>query len=263
MLQLRKSVRLAAIQRPFRQSLEVAAQLGATAVEIDARNEIRPQDLSQTGMRQIRKWLADYQLQVALVTYPTRRGFHVAEDLQRRIDGAKSAFQLAGQLNCRTVSLTSQPLPTVDNTESFSCLIEAFTDLANFSWRSGAWGAVRTTGDTWESYLAVMQRLPEHGLGIDFDPAAFAMNGQDAVVAMKNIGSRVMHFRARDASRDHALGRGLEVPLGRGTVDFPALLAALEEHQYQGFLTVDRQTTAESALVDLAQSFTYLENLFG
>ncbi len=263
MLQLKKSVRLEALQRPFRQSLELAAQLGACAVEINARTELRPQDLSQTGLRQIRKWLDDYQLKVALISYPTRRGYHVSEDLQRRLDGARAALTLAGQFQCRTVSLTSHPLPAAEDLDSRDRLVEALTDLANFSWRAGAWGALRTGAESTDNLQSILQQLPEHGLGIDFDPAGLVIGGQDAVAAMRQLGARVMHFRARDATRDFAAGRGLEVPMGRGSVDFVALLGALEEHQYQGYLTVDRQTTAESAAVDLAQSFEYLDNLFG
>ena len=98
-------------------------------------------------------------------------------------------------------------------------------------------------------------------IGIDFDPAAMTINGFDVTQGMKLLGSSVIHFRARDAVHDLSLGRGLEVQLGRGSVDLPALLAILEEHNYNGFFTVDRDSDAEPVL-HCTQAVEYLSRLF-
>ncbi len=57
-------VQIASLRMPLKQALPRIASMGANAVEIDARGEIRPRNLSQTGLRQIRKWLDDYNLKV-------------------------------------------------------------------------------------------------------------------------------------------------------------------------------------------------------
>ncbi len=43
-----------------------------------------------------------------------------------------------------------------------------------------------------------------------------------------------------------ARGRGLDVPLGRGSVDYPALLGSLEERGYRGYFTIQRDATEKS-----------------
>jgi sugar phosphate isomerase/epimerase len=70
----------------------------------------------------------------------------------------------------------------------------------------------------------------------------------------------VVHFHATDATRDPALGRGLEVPLGQGNAEIPELLAVLEEQQYRGYITVARHDSA-SPLADVQQALTFLRNL--
>ena len=70
-----------------------------------------------------------------------------------------------------------------------------------------------------------------------------------------------MNFRARDGVRDLSLGRGLEVQLGRGSVDLPGLLGLLEENRYQGYITIERDSESEP-VVQCAQSIEYLDNLF-
>ena len=60
--------------------------------------------------------------------------------------------------------------------------------------------------------------------------------------------------------RDLARGRGLEVPLGSGTVDFPELLGILEEHRYGGYLTIDRQGS-DNAVTEVAQVIQFLNSM--
>jgi sugar phosphate isomerase/epimerase len=50
------------------------------------------------------------------------------------------------------------------------------------------------------------------------------------------------------------------VALGRGSAEFPELLAALEEHQYRGFITVSRRNS-DAPLTDIRQALEFLTNL--
>ena len=59
--------------------------------------------------------------------------------------------------------------------------------------------------------------------------------------AVEALGPRILHVHARDGVRDLARGRGLEVPLGRGSADFPGLLGALENFSYRGYFTIARE----------------------
>jgi sugar phosphate isomerase/epimerase len=109
----------------------------------------------------------------------------------------------------------------------------------------------------------LLKQLPHAAVGVDFDPAELLLYGHSPVDTMRAIASRVSHFRARDGVRDLALGRGVEVQLGRGSVDFPQLLGMLEEQAYAGYLTVERRESSGNALVECGQALEYLSNLFG
>jgi sugar phosphate isomerase/epimerase len=69
-----------------------------------------------------------------------------------------------------------------------------------------------------------------------------------------------MHVHATDGVRDLARGRGLEVHLGRGSVDFPALLGVLAERGYRGYFTVQRDG-ADDPMIELGQAVQYLRSL--
>ena len=68
------------LRQPLRQALVTASRLGATGVEIDARHELRPSDLSRTGLREFHKLLGDLNLRVSAVAFPTRRGYDDPDD---------------------------------------------------------------------------------------------------------------------------------------------------------------------------------------
>src|SRR6185436_5644226 len=98
MLQIKLAVELASLRLPLKKGLLTARELGAEAVEIDLRNELTPDDLSRTGVRQLRKMLDDLNLRISAVAFRTRRGYAALEDLEARIDATKRAMQTAYEL---------------------------------------------------------------------------------------------------------------------------------------------------------------------
>ncbi|MCG8585263.1 MAG: sugar phosphate isomerase/epimerase, partial [Pirellulales bacterium] len=72
--------------------------------------------------------------------------------------------------------------------------------------------------------------------------------------------THIQHVYANDAVRDLAQGRGVEVQLGRGTVDYPEVLGALEERGYKGYFTVVRHDAADPA-TEVGQAIEYLRNI--
>ena len=66
---VRIGIQTRSLRQPLRQALVTAARLGADGVEIDARNEVVPAEMSATGMRQFRKLLDDLVFAESLRTH--------------------------------------------------------------------------------------------------------------------------------------------------------------------------------------------------
>ncbi len=260
MLQLRLGIELASLKLPLKQALLMARDLRAEAVEIDLRNELSADELSQTGIRQIRKVLEDLNLRISAVNFRTRRGYNVAADLEARVDATKRAMRQAYELGTGVVINHIGRVPAESDEASLQLLVDVFTDLGRYGQRVGAILAAETGTESGETLAHLIARLPPGSLGVDFNPANLILNGHEARPAIKALGPHVVHFHATDATRDPALGRGLPVPLGQGNADIPELLAALEEQQYRGYITVARHDSA-SPLADIKQALTFLRNL--
>jgi sugar phosphate isomerase/epimerase len=106
----------------------------------------------------------------------------------------------------------------------------------------------------------LIARLPPGSIGVDFNPASLILHGHSPREAINALAAHVLHVHATDATRDVALGRGIEVPLGQGNAEFPELLGVLEEHQYRGYITVARRDSS-APTDDVRQALTFLRNL--
>lgn len=259
MLQIRVGVELASLRQPFRQALLTARELGAEAVEIDVRTQLRPEELSHTGVRHVRKMLEDLNLRVCAVTYRTRRGYQVLEDLEARLDATRRAMQLAYDLGTNVVINHVGRVPP-DTDPARGTLVQALADLGRHGQRVGAMLAAETGAESGADLAALIASLPPGSIGVDFNPAGLILNGHSPRQAIGPLARYVLHLHATDATRDLALGRGVEVPLGQGNAELPEILAALEEQQYRGYITVARHDTA-SPRADLAQAIQFLRNL--
>jgi sugar phosphate isomerase/epimerase len=258
-LQIRVGVELASLQLPFKRALLIARELGAEAVEIDARDQLRPEDLSHTGVRHLRKLLDDLNLRVCAVTFRTRRGYAVLDDLEARLDATRRALKLAYDLGASVVVNHIGRIPAAESPAA-STLVQALADLGRYGQRVGATLAAETGTESGADLAALIAQLPLGSIGVDFNPASLILNGHSPREAIAALAPYVLHLHATDATRDLAAGRGMEVPLGQGNAELPEILAALEEQQYRGYITVSRHQTT-SPRTDLQQAIQFLRNL--
>ena len=102
------------------------------------------------------------------------------------------------------------------------------------------------------------------------------VTGDDPVQAVHNLKKYIVHTHAKDGikllDKDPEIIYGLrpddsalvtdaafeEVPLGTGSVPFPAYLKALEEIGYKGFLTIEREVGDDPA-ADIALAVKFLQ----
>lgn len=257
---LKVAIQLAGLRQPFRKALHTAAQLGAGAVEIDARSDLQPQQLSGTGLREVRNLLDELNLRVSAIGFATRRGYDVPDELERRVEATKAAMKMAYDLGARVVVNQVGRVPGESSGRQWDQLLQVLTDLGNYGHHVGAFLAAQTGSESGPDLERLLAALPPGAIGVDLDPGNLIINGFSATEAAELLGARVLHVHARDAVRDLARGRGLEVPLGRGTADFPALLGILEERSYRGYFTVARQN-AEDPLHEIGSAVKYLRSL--
>ena len=257
---LKIGVELACLRVPLRKALHIAAELGADAVEIDARGEASPRQLSGTGLRQLRKMLDDLRLKVAAVSFRTRRGYDSMADLGPRIEATKAAMELAHGLGTTVVVNRVGLIPSDTNSDGWRLLVEVLDELGRHGNRVGATLAAETGSESGEQMGRLLDHLPEGYLSVDFNPGDLVAGGFDPIETLTPLGPHVIHVHATDGICDRAALRGSQVPVGQGSVDFPAVLASLDEHRYTGYFTMQHAGGNDTA-AELGRTIQYLRRI--
>jgi len=245
---------------PLRRALVMAGKLGADGVEIDLRTELPLADLTQTAVRQFRRLLEDNRLSLSAVSYPTRRGYEHADDLERRVQGTHRAMKAAADLGARVViNRAFGQLPEADEPDR-TVLVQSLLSLAREGARVGALFAATTTGTPVEQLAELLAEVPEGTLGVSLHPANLLASGQTPVDVLDPLASRVLHVHANDAVRDFGSSKVVSTELGRGAADIPALVASLAARDYTGWYTLERSDSPDPE-TEFTNAVEYLRTL--
>lgn len=330
MAELKTAVRLDCIggvranAASLRKALLTVASMGATSVELCGRRLVDVSQLSDTGVRTLRKMLDDLNLQIASIRFPTRYGFDRVEDLDQRVDATKVAMRTAYRLGAPLVVNQIGPVPkppvrqqagtsssrdestSVQSGEALhlgqmpisgemppaGMSVEQAAQWALSSQASGGEGSQGITDPRWDIMRSVLDDLGRYGakvgaffaaetgtepgahlaelidtsaeayVAVALNPGQLIINRYSVSEAVSALGDRIRIVNAVDGVLDLSAGRGVAVPVGQGTADFPSLIGQLEDIPYRGPFVVGRpQMDEDTATAELAQSVSYLRNL--
>lgn len=260
-------VKTLCFQQPLRKALDTAGRIGADGIELDLRTELPLAECSQSAIRQIRKLLEDRRLGVAATAFPTRRGLADPNDLEGRLAALQQAMQVAAQLGSQTLLTPLGPLPAFDddetsdkNNEVRDRLLDSLTALAREGERTGVWLTLNIGGTDAKSIDALLDSLLKETLRVSFHPGDQLAAGHDLEATIDVLGPAIQYLHAVDTVRDLGQRKTIEVELGRGSVDFPNVLAQLEAYRFQGWATVSR-TEGDNVLGDLENAVAYLNQV--
>ncbi len=248
----------AACQLPIRQAIDAVGSSGASGVMFDLRDEVKQQELGETGRRQLLHYLQERNLKLGACTFTLRRALIDPELLDARIEAVKQAMSFAWELGSRVLTLRLGQLPATDDAAAQDQLRFILRDLAGHANRVGVVPTLMTSADA-KALSSLLNEIKEGPLGVEVDPAALVLARRSPTDWMRELHASIEHIQIRDALRDVG-GLGKEVAVGRGEVDWDEVAALLQEMDYRGWLTVIRNT-GDDPLTDMTRGITYLKNL--
>lgn len=257
MSRLKLGVRLESLGLPVRRGLAEVARLGVGGVQVDAAGDLSPRNLSQTGRRAFRHLLRTHNLELAALSCPLRRGLDTATDQDARIEHVRNAMSLSFDLGARVTVVQAGQVPDQPETPRGQLLSEALLALARHGDRTGTVLAMETGLESGEALAHFLDRFDTASLGANVDPANLLVNGFDPYASTRALGRYVRHVQARDARRAGTSRAAQEVPVGHGDIEWMEFLSVLEEIEYRGWLTVEREE-GTSRLADVADGVTFL-----
>ena len=264
---------------PFKESMEKCADMGADGVQIYAvQGEMAPENLTTSLIAEKRSIIDGCGLEVsALCGDLGGHGFAIKEENKWKIEKSKRIVDLALEMGSTIVTTHIGVIPEDKLSESYQVMQQACNELAEYAQSNGAFFAIETGPEPAEQLKEFLDSLDSKGVAVNLDPANFVMvTDDDPIRAVYTLKDYVVHTHAKDGIMikktdpkiiyDYFAEGGIgdlrleeyfkEMPLGQGVVNFDAYLKALNEIEYNGYLTIEREVGANPAAdIQLAIDF--------
>lgn len=242
-------------------AIEIAAKIGAQGLQMYSTTGVNsPENLKGQARKDLLAFVKDHGLVFSAICGDLGRGFGNKERNPELIEKSKRILDFAKDMETDVVTTHIGVVPSDPNHDRYKIMQEACHELAEYADSVNAHFALETGPETSDILKGFLDSLNSTGVGVNLDPANLVMvAGDDPVTAVHNLKDYIVHTHAKDGNMLHRVNPEIvygitprpedlknisffeEVPLGTGSVNFPAYLKALEEIGYRGFLTVERE----------------------
>ena len=260
-------------------AIRKAAAIGANGIQMySTSGENAPENLSAQARRDLLREVKDNGLVFSALCGDLGHGFGNAELNPQLIEKSKRIIDLAKELETDVVTTHIGVVPSDPGHPRYKIMQEACFTLAAYADSVDAHFAIETGPETSLVLKNFLDSLNSTGVAVNLDPANLRMvTGDDPVQAVYNLRRYIVHTHAKDGNKlrdgnpeyiygvTHPIPVEVqntryfeEVPLGTGSVDFPAYLKALEDIGYKGFLTIEREA-GEDPAADIKTAYDFLK----
>lgn len=269
---------LESFKLPRSEAIKAAADLGAQGIQMYAtKGENAPENLNASQRKALLDEVKSNGLVFSALCGDLGKGFGNKELNPELIEKSKRIVDLALDLNTNIVTTHIGVVPADKSIDRYKIMQEACFELATYADSVGAHFAIETGPETSANLKEFLDALGSTGVAVNLDPANLRMvTGDDPVEAVYNLKKYIVHTHAKDGNKladalpeyiygvlhpipEEIANQKLfeEVPLGTGSVDFPAYLKALEDIGYKGFLTIEREV-GDTPQKDIKTAFDFL-----
>jgi len=231
---------------PVRQGIEKAAELGARCFQVyTTRGELLPDNLTREGRREFKRFYQGLGLELSALCSDFFTGFVEADRNPERIAMTKPQIDLAADLEVGIITTHIGVIPEDESDPVWNTVTRALEEIGRYAESRGVVFATETGPEPGPVLARLIERLQTEAVRVNFDPANLIIYGFDLWEAVDALGRYVVHTHAKDALRGPGGGRGKEVPVGEGEVDWPRYVAALRSAGYDGAYVIEREGGAD------------------
>lgn len=182
-----------------------------------------------------------------------------------RLEALKRASDFAKAVGIGSITTHVGFIPESPHDPLYTKVLIAIRIIAEHCKNNGQNFCFETGQETPVTLLRTIEEVGLDNLGINLDPANLLMYGKgNPIDALDVFGKYVQGIHAKDGEYP-TCGRklGLEKPLGKGRVNYPAFVEKLKEIGYTGALTIEREISGEQQIIDIKKAREYLLSLLG
>ncbi|HUO10843.1 MAG TPA: sugar phosphate isomerase/epimerase family protein [Phycisphaerae bacterium] len=218
-----------------RAAFGVAAEAGYGGVSFATNHaELTPDELGQSGRRDLKRILAGKHLEIAAIRIASpRTGLADPGTIDRTMENARKGMLLAQDLGVQTVALNVGNL--ADSKVPMETVVAAIRELAQHADAAGLTIAVGS--ETATILGGVLKRVDYERARVNFDTARIIGAGEDPLKIAESLAESIGQLTATDAVR---AGQSVRATfLGEGQLPLVELMEILQDIGFRGPTVVD------------------------
>ncbi len=182
---------------------------------------------------------------------------------QARMDALKQTSDFAKRIGVGRIQTHCGFIPEDPKDALYPEAVTAIRQLTEHCAGNGQHFLMETGQETPTTMLRMIKDVNNPALGVGLDTANLILYGKaNPVDALKVLGPHVQAMHAKDGKWPTDPAKlGEEVVIGKGEVDFPQVLKELKALNYQGAISIERETSGPQQVADVKAEKVYLENI--
>lgn len=275
---------LDSLQADLDEALAFAAETGVSGIQIYAApHEMSSMKIDLKDATALKRKVQSFGLGIsALCGDLGGHGFERKKENPDRIVKTKEIIDFAAELETGVITTHIGVVSESDAVHN-AVMQEALQKVCGYAQKAGVFIAVETGPERSDVLKKFIEETGERNLRVNFDPANLVMvQGEYPLAAVRILKDYIVHTHAKDGRMVKkcdpveiygAFAEGnpsginfddyfVELPLGKGDVNFPEYLKALDEIGYIGYLTIEREA-GSSRKKDVAEGVSFLKTITG
>ncbi|MBU0714304.1 MAG: sugar phosphate isomerase/epimerase [Verrucomicrobia bacterium] len=251
---------LSSFRLDLKNTLAKAQEIGLAGIQLSSLPpEINVEDISEKKAAEIIRIFKDHNLVISAVCGDIG-GFAVDDEHEAmiRVERTRRIMDNTRRLGIAIVQTHIGFIPEDFNDQSVVIMRKCLEKIGKYGQKIGVVLATETGPEPASTMKRFLDTIQIPAIKVNYDPANLVMNGFDCIGGVAELKDYIVHTHAKDGRKEKDAQGRKEQPLGRGDVNFPEYIKAMDAIGYNGFYVIEREV-GEDPAKDIAEAKRFLD----
>jgi L-ribulose-5-phosphate 3-epimerase len=251
---------LSSFRLDLRGALSRAQQMGLQGLQLSSLGEeLNVEDISQNRAREICGLFKDHGLTISAVCGDIG-GFAVEDEAvaKDRVKRTKKIMDITRLLDCSIVQTHIGFIAEDFSQRTVVNMRKCLDEIGKYGEKTRVSLATETGPEPAATMRRFLDTIRIPSIKVNYDPANLVMGGFDCLGGVAQLKDYIIHTHAKDGRKTPDAKGRREQPLGKGDVNFPAYIKAMDAIGYTGFYVIEREVGDDPA-ADIAEAARFLK----
>lgn len=251
---------LSSFSLEFKAALAKAQEIGLAGIQLsNLGKEVNVEDISAQRAAEILKAFRAHGLVVSSVCGDIG-GFALEDEAEamKRVERTKKIMENTKKLESAIVQTHIGFIPEDFGEKKVQIMKRCLEEIGRYGEKIKICLATETGPEPASRMKRFLDTIKISAIKVNYDPANLAMKGFDCIGGVQDLKDYIVQTHAKDGRQTPDEKGRREQPLGKGDVNFPKYIKAMDAIGFKGFYVIEREV-GENPAQDIAEAKRFLD----